>query len=191
MERVEQPAAQRCREGPGGRTADKSDGPRATPAGTPTTHRAFQLFRYRRGTYEGQMPLDGPQTFDADCMVRMMQSITERIAQEGNAVVVGRGSPYFLRGRSDTFRVFLYAPRDEKLRRIVAGGISTREAEDLVDTVDRERMTFIKHYFNADWPTRALYHVMLNTVVGDEYVISTILNIMRQLKEGSPVSEAA
>jgi len=74
------------------------------------------------------MPLDGPQTFDADCMVRMMQSITERIAQEGNAVVVGRGSPYFLRERGDTFRVFLYAPRDEKLRRIVAGGISSKEA---------------------------------------------------------------
>lgn len=144
-----------------------------------------------RGSYERQMPLDARQTFDADCMVRMMQDISERIAQEGNAVVVGRGSPYFLRGRSDTFRVFLYAPRDEKLRRIVAGGISAKEAEDLVDTVDRERMEFIKHYFNADWPTRALYHVMLNTVVGDEYVISTILNTMRQLKEGSPVSETA
>jgi len=52
-------------------------------------------------------------------------------------------------------------------------------------------MAFIKHYFNADWPTRALYHVMLNTVVGDEQVISTILNTMRQLKEGVPVSEAA
>jgi len=42
-------------------------------------------------------------------------------------------------------------------------------------------MAFIKHYFNADWPTRALYHVMLNPVVGDEQVISTILNTMRQL----------
>jgi cytidylate kinase len=144
-----------------------------------------------RGSYERQMPLDSSQTFDADCMVRMMQDITERIAQEGNAVVVGRGAPYFLRERSDTFRVFLYAPRDEKLRRIVAGGISAKEAEELVDTVDRERMAFIKHYFNADWPTRALYHAMLNTIVGDEHVITTILNTMNQLKEGSPVTEAA
>jgi urease accessory protein UreF len=56
------------------------------------------------------MPLDSPETFDADCMVRMMQSITQRIAEEGHAVVVGRGAPYLLRERSDTFRVFLYAP---------------------------------------------------------------------------------
>lgn len=143
-----------------------------------------------RGSYERQMPLDGPQTFDADCMVRMMQSITERIAEEGNAVVVGRGAPYFLRERSDTFRVFLYAPRDEKLRRIVAGGISAKEAEELVDTVDRERMAFIKHYFNADWPTRSLYHLMLNTVVGDEQVIATILNTMRQLQDSVAANDA-
>jgi cytidylate kinase len=142
-----------------------------------------------RGSYERQMPLDGSQTFDADCMVRMMQSITERIAEEGSAVVVGRGAPYFLRERSDTFRVFLYAPRDEKLRRIVAGGISAKEAEELVDTVDRERMAFIKHYFNADWPTRSLYHLMLNTVVGDEQVITTILNTMRQLQNSSAVND--
>lgn len=144
-----------------------------------------------RGSYERQLPLDSTQAFDADCMVRMMQSITARIAEEGSAVVVGRGAPYFLRERSDTFRVFLYAPRDEKLRRIVAGGISAKEAEELVDTVDRERMIFIKHYFNADWPTRALYHVMLNTAVGDEQVISTILNTMQQLKEGIPVQDVA
>jgi cytidylate kinase len=143
-----------------------------------------------RGSYERQIPLDPRQTFDADCMVRMMESITAKIAEEGNAVVVGRGAPYFLRERGDTFRVFLYAPRDEKLRRIVAGGITSKEAEELVDTVDRERMAFIKHYFNADWPTRSLYHVMLNTVVGDEQVITTILHTMRQLQDSSAVGEA-
>ena len=54
-----------------------------------------------------------------------------------------------------------------------------------VDTVDRERIAYVKHYFNADWPTRSLYHVMLNTAVGDEPVIQTILDTMR-LVEGRP-----
>ena len=84
-----------------------------------------------------------------------------------------------MRERSDTFRVFLYAPRPEKVRRLVPAGTHPPEAEDLVDNVDRERMTFIKHYFNADWPTRWLYHVMINTVVGDEKVIATILDTMK------------
>src|SRR6266849_8461555 len=137
-----------------------------------------------RGSYERSSPL-GDQAFDTDRMVSMMQDITGRIAQEGNAVVVGRGAPYFLRERSDAFHVFLYAPRAEKVRRLRADGSSESDAEELVDAVDRERNAYIKHYFNADWPTRSLYHLMLNTAVGNEAVMETILNTMR-LVEGRP-----
>lgn len=144
-----------------------------------------------RGGYERSLPLADSQTFDADCMVSMMEKITAKIADEGNAVLVGRGAPYFLRERSDTFRVFLYAPRPDKIRRLVAGGTDLAEAEELVDTVDRERMTFIKHYFNADWPTRALYHLMINTAMGDGEVISTILNTMHRLEEKPAFAEGS
>jgi cytidylate kinase len=136
-----------------------------------------------RGSYERSMPLADSQAFDADCMVSMMERIAAKIAKEGNAVVVGRGSPYFLRERPDAFHVFLYAPRVEKIRRLLASGTSRSEAEDLVDTVDRERMTFIKHYFNADWPTRSLYHLTINTMIGDDEVITTILDTMRRLEQ--------
>jgi cytidylate kinase len=119
-------------------------------------------------------------------MIAMMEEITRNIAAEGNAVIVGRGSPYFLREREDTFSVFTYAPREEKIRRIRAMGKSRREAEELVEGVDKERIAYIKHYFNHDWPTRSLYHLMINSVIGDENVIATILNCMRTL-EARPV----
>jgi cytidylate kinase len=134
-----------------------------------------------RGSYERSSPL-GDQAFDTDQMMAMMQDITARIAEEGNAVVVGRGTPYFLRERSDAFHAFLYAPREEKLRRLHEDGCCDSEAEDLVDSVDRERIAFVKHYFNADWPTRSLYHVMLNTAIGDQAVIETILETMRRVE---------
>jgi len=135
-----------------------------------------------RGSYERALPVGESDIFDADCMVFTMEQITAKIAQEGNAVVVGRGSPFFLRERTDTFRVFLYAPRPEKIRRLLASGMSEDEAGESVDTIDRERMAFIKHYFNADWPTRALYHMMINTEIGDELVIATILDSMEKLQ---------
>jgi len=142
-----------------------------------------------RGSYERSIPLDDEQAFDADCMVAMMQKIANRIADEGNAVIVGRGAPYFLRERPDAFHVFLYAPRAEKIRRLRESGKSRAEAEELVDTVDRERMTFIKHYFNADWPTRSLYHLMLNTAVGNEKVLAVIQDTMRVLQEKPVMAE--
>jgi len=145
-------------------------------------HRLAKTFW--RGSYERSAPL-GSQIFDTDRMVAMMQDIMNRIAQEGQAVIVGRGGPYFLRENSDAFHVFLYAPRAEKIRRTIADGNSREEAEQRVDSVDRERAAYIKHYFNADWPTRSLYHMMINTAVGNEAVVQTILDTMR-LVEGRP-----
>jgi len=145
-------------------------------------HRLAKAFW--RGSYERSSPL-GNQVFDTDRMMLLMQEIMNRIAQEKNAVVVGRGAPYFLRENPVVFHVFLFAPRAEKIRRLMNDGNTQSEAEDLVDSVDRERIAYIKHYFNADWPTRSLYHVMLNTAVGNEAVIQTILNTMRVV-EGSP-----
>jgi len=138
-----------------------------------------------RGSYERNSGALGSQVFDTDHMVALMQEAMNRIAREGNAVVVGRGGPYFLRENPDTFHVFLYAPRAEKVRRTMGDGHSESEAEDLVDSVDRERVAYVKHYFNADWPTRSLYHLMMNTAVGNEPVIQTILDTMR-LVEGRP-----
>ena len=146
-------------------------------------HRLAKAFW--RGSYERNSAALGSQVFDTDRMMSLMQEIVSGIAREGNAVVVGRGTPYFLRENPDTFHVFLYAPRAEKIRRTIADGNTSEEAEDLVDSVDRERAAYIKHYFDADWPTRSLYHLMVNTAVGNESVIQTILNTMH-LVEGRP-----
>jgi len=141
-------------------------------------HRLAKVFW--RGSYERSTPL-GNQIFDTDRMVAMMQDIMNRIAHEGNAVIVGRGAPYFLRENPDAFHIFLYAPRAEKIRRTIADGHSREEAEEMVDSVDRERIAYVKHYFNADWPTRSLYHMMLNTAVGNEPVVQTILETMHRV----------
>jgi cytidylate kinase len=145
-------------------------------------HRLAKVFW--RGSYERSTPL-GSQVFDTDRMMVMMQDIMDGIGKEGHAVVVGRGAPYFLRENPCAFHVFLYAPRAEKIRRALEDGHSESEAEEMVDSVDRERIAYVKHYFNADWPTRSLYHVMLNTAVGNESVIKTILETMR-LVQSSP-----
>ena len=150
-----------------------------------TFHRLAKTFW--RGSYESSMPMAAGAPFDADCFVAIGQEVMARIASGGNCVIVGRGAPYFLRESCDAFHVFLYAPRAEKIRRLRLIGHSDSEAEELVDTVDRDRIEFVKHYFGADWPTRSLYHLMINTAVGDGCVISTILDSMQRL-EKKPVT---
>jgi cytidylate kinase len=140
-----------------------------------------------RGSHERSVPLPGAEPFDADSFVAVGEQVMGKVAEAGNCVIVGRGAPYFLRQRADAFHVFLYAPHAEKLSRLLKLGKSRREAEELLDMIDRDRITFVKRYFDADWPTRCLYHMMINTAVGNESVISTILSTMRTL-ERVPVS---
>jgi cytidylate kinase len=142
--------------------------------------RLYRLAKtFWRGSYERSLPLADSKAFDTDRMMAMMEEITQHIATEGNAVVVGRGSPFFLRDRDDTFTAFTYAAREEKIRRLLSLGKGHEEAEDLVDNVDKDRAAYIKHYFNAEWPTRSLYHMMVNTAIGDEAVADEILYAMK------------
>jgi len=141
---------------------------------------------FLRGSYESHMSAPGSEPFNTDRFVAVGQQVMENVARAGKCVIVGRGAPYFLRERDDAFHVFLYAPFPEKVRRLKLLGKGQREAEQLLDDVDRERIEFVKRYFDADWPTRSLYHMMINTAIGNENVISIIVNTMNTF-EHSPI----
>jgi cytidylate kinase len=137
----------------------------------------YRLFKsFLRGSYEGSINAPKLNLVDSETILRITRRVVEHAAERGNCVIVGRGSQQFLRSRPDTLRVFLYAPREDKVRRLLARGKSEKEAEELVDTVDRERADFIQKYFNVEWPDRSIYHTMMNTAIGGEAVVDMILS---------------
>jgi cytidylate kinase len=140
----------------------------------------YRLFKsFLRGSYEGSINAPKLNLVDSETILRITRRVVEHAAEKGNCVIVGRGSQQFLKLRPDTLRVFLYASREDKVRRLLYRGKSEREAEELVDTVDRERADFIQKYFNVEWPDRAIYHTMMNTAIGDESVVNMILTFMQ------------
>jgi CMP/dCMP kinase len=143
----------------------------------------YRLFKsVLRGSFEGSLNLHRLKLLDADSILRITQQVTNTAAAGGNCVIVGRGAQHFLRDRDDTLRVFLYAPVEAKVRRLLGEGIKEAQARELVDTVDRERATFIETYFHMPWPNRSIYHAMLNTAFGDEKVIRTVLGLKKELE---------
>ena len=139
----------------------------------------YRLFKsFLRGSYEGSINAPKLNLVDSETILRITRRVVEHAAERGSCVIVGRGSQQFLKSRPDTLRVFLYAPTEEKVRRLLARGKSEEEAEELVDTVDRERADFIQKYFNVEWPDRAIYHTMMNTAIGDEAIVHMILSFM-------------
>jgi cytidylate kinase len=142
----------------------------------------YRLFKsFLRGSYEGSLNVHKLKLVDSESILKLTQRVVHTAARSGNSVIVGRGAQHFLRNRPDTLRVFLYASREDKVRRLVARGKSENEAEQLVDSVDRERTDFIQKYFAVEWPSRAVYHTMINTTIGDQAVVQAILDFMKTL----------
>jgi cytidylate kinase len=140
----------------------------------------YRLFKsFLRGSYEGSLNAHKLNVVDSESILKITERVVQHAAKTGNSVIVGRGSQHFLRTRPDTLRVFLYASREDKLRRLLARGKSASEAQQLVDTVDRERADFIQKYFHVEWPDRAIYHTMINTAIGDQPVVQMILDLMK------------
>ena len=142
----------------------------------------YRLFKsFLRGSYEGSQNAHKLNVVDSESILKITEQVVLHAAKKGNSVIVGRGSQHFLRERTDTLRVFLYAPRENKVQRLLARGKSDNEAEQLVDSVDRERADFIQKYFHVEWPNRDLYHTMINTVIGDDAVVHMILDLMKTM----------
>jgi cytidylate kinase len=136
----------------------------------------YRLFKsFLRGSYEGSINAPKLNLVDSETILKTTRRVVEHAAEHGNCVIVGRGSQQFLKTRPGTLRVFLYAPKEDKFRRLLARGKSEKEAEELVDSVDHERADFIKKYFNVEWPDRAIYHLMINTVIGNDAAAHMIL----------------
>jgi cytidylate kinase len=146
----------------------------------PLTHRLAKVFW--RGSYERALPISDDKIFDADKLVQLAHRVIEEKAKHGHCVIVGRGAPYILRKRHDTFRVFIFGSKEEKIRRLIGLKMEQKEAEEMVNTIDHERSLFIRKYYNAEWPCRILYHMMLNSDTGIDFVTETILHAMDRIE---------
>lgn len=140
----------------------------------------YRLFKsFLRGSYEGSLNAHKLNLVDSETIMKLTERVVLHAAGKGSCVIVGRGSQHFLANRGDALRVFLYAPHADKVRRLIARGKGQKEAEELANTVDHERMEFVQKYFHVEWPNRALYHAMFNTADGDAVVVEAILSLMK------------
>jgi cytidylate kinase len=147
----------------------------------PLHYRIFKAFL--RGSYEGSLISPQIKIADAENIRRVSEQVVRKAASEGNAVIVGRGSAYYLKDQPDSFHVFVYAPFEEKVRRLQQAGKSEEEAIELVKTVDRDRADFIQQNFGIQFPARHFFHLMVNSTMGETEVVQTVLDALSAMQK--------
>ncbi len=134
------------------------------------------LKSFMRGSYEGSQNAARVKLADTDSIRAVSERVVKQAAEQGHCVIVGRGSAYYLQTRPDAFHVFVYAPVQDKIRRLRGRGKNEADAIHLAETVDQERAAFIKQYFNVEWPDRSKFQLMVNSSLGEEAAVDTILH---------------
>jgi hypothetical protein len=141
---------------------------------------------FLRGAFEGGLPPTSRlRVLDARRIGDASKIAVNAAFSGGPSVIVGRGAQYFLHNCPDVFHVFLYASRDQKIRRLIAHGAAEKEAIGQVDTTDLARAAFVRQYLGLKWPERQLYQAMFNTDTGEESVAAMLVQCVRQCEGGN------
>jgi len=144
----------------------------------------YRLFKaFMRGSFEGTLNAQRVKIVDADCIREASEKVVLDAAKQGNCVIVGRGSAYYLQSNPAAFHVFIYAPLEEKVERLRRMGKSEDEAYLLAETVDQDRAAYIKQYFKVEWPAIHNYQLMINSSLGDETSVEMILHSVTMLQK--------
>jgi cytidylate kinase len=136
-----------------------------------------------RGGFEAVAPVDERDVVDAERLASLSGRVIREAAGVGECVIVGRGSQCVLRDQPGVFHVFVYGPRDEKLARLRARLGPHRNVEAELEETDRERMAYVRRHYGESWLEPRLYHLMINSSLGEDAAIATIV---AALESGAP-----
>ncbi len=107
--------------------------------------------------------------------------IIRKIADNGSCVIVGRAADYVLRDHENVVRIFLYAPEEYKVRRIMElYGDSESEAVKHVRSADAKRASYYQSVSERVWGDRANYDLLLDTSIGIEESVESICNFLER-----------
>lgn len=89
--------------------------------------------------------------------------IIARMADEGNTVILGRGSQYILKGHPDTFHFLLVNSIKNRIKFMMENyGLSEKDAAALIRNEDKRRMNLYSKLGKQNYDRPELYHLVIN-----------------------------
>ena len=128
--------------------------------------------------------LEADTVFNQKTLYSIQEKTIRSLAEKGPCVFVGRLADFALRERDDVMSVFLYAPREWRVERMMRlEHMSREETARKLRRIDRERRSYCKYYTGRDWNDCSRYGCMFNSKFMDLETIAAI--ICRRMKKGT------
>ncbi len=107
----------------------------------------------------------GPNTASSEGVYSAQSNFIRHIAERGPCVIVGRTADYILRDFPGVVSIFLHAPEDECIKRILRRGdcIKPEEARSVLRKTNKLRAEFYNFYTDRTWGESGSYHLSIDS----------------------------
>ena len=101
---------------------------------------------------------------DEEIYVDLLQLIIKKIADSGNAVIIGRGGQYILADQPDVYHILLVADKADRIKFIEEKyGLRPKRAVQSVNFDDKRRVNLYRKFGREDYDHPMPYHLVINT----------------------------
>ena len=100
---------------------------------------------------------------DEEIYVDLLGQIIKKIAEDDNAVILGRGSQYILTEYDGVYHILLVAAKEYRIKFIEEKyDLFTKHAEQTVKNEDKRRINLYRKFGKEDYDNWSHYHLVLN-----------------------------
>ncbi len=100
-----------------------------------------------------------------DAIYRAQSDVIRSIADRHSCVIVGRSADYALRGRDNVINIFIHAPIEERVKRIMERGDATtpEHARQLAEKTNKLRASYYNFYTDKQWGHASSYDLTIDS----------------------------
>jgi len=99
------------------------------------------------------------------------------IADAGSCVIIGRAADYVLRDRKDVVKVYIHAPKDYRVKKVMEMyGDSEEEGRRSIERSDAARAAYYKNISGYRWGDVHQYDLCIDSSIGTEKSADLICN---------------
>ncbi len=114
--------------------------------------------------------------------ITAQDKIIRKIADNGSCVIVGRAADYVLRNYKDVVRIYIYAPEEYRVKRIMeVYGDSEEEAKKNLRRSDKARAAYYANISAQKWGDSKNYDLCVDSSIGVEQSANLIVSYVQAL----------
>jgi hypothetical protein len=124
-------------------------------------------------------------TLSDDIFLAQSKAI-EKLSQKESCVIVSHCADYILRNNPNVFKIFIYAPLEERVERSRSQYVdNATNFESFVKKQDKKRADYYNYFTPNKWGDRKNYHLMLNSTIGIESCVNLLKSMTEKLYGGN------